>query len=180
LEFDSPPRNHTTWEDNGFSNREAMDAAHATVLEAIGQVGSALDLGCGDGALLSKIAAGRDGKWAGVECDPERVARGLKRHLGVKFVVSRMEEIDAALGYEIGQYDVVLLMPGRFLEVSAEKGKKLRKTLRQTTAGRLVVYAYGDMVREHGDLIRLTLKAGLPAPSRVVVSDAAQAGEVRL
>ncbi|KKM00392.1 hypothetical protein LCGC14_1804870 [marine sediment metagenome] len=56
----STPGPATTWDDNGFSTREAMDAAHATVLEAVGKVDSALDLGCGDGALLAKIADGRD------------------------------------------------------------------------------------------------------------------------
>jgi hypothetical protein len=56
-----------TWEDNGFSSAEAMEAAHQVVLRAVGDVSSAADLGCGDGRLLAAIAQVRgdeaEGAW---------------------------------------------------------------------------------------------------------------------
>lgn len=56
--------------DNGFSSREAQDAAHAALLSvAPGPFGTVVDLGCGDGTLLSKFPARRR---VGVEADPAR------------------------------------------------------------------------------------------------------------
>lgn len=58
--------------DNGFSSREAMNEAHRRLLEPLKMpYKTILDLGCGDGVLLSKIAATRR---VGVEIDP-RIAK---------------------------------------------------------------------------------------------------------
>jgi hypothetical protein len=64
--------------DNGFSTREAQDAAHARLLEALGDRtwGTVVDLGCGDGTLLSKIAAKRR---VGLEINPARAAKARLR-----------------------------------------------------------------------------------------------------
>jgi hypothetical protein len=66
--------------DNGFTSRVAQDAAHRRLLDALspGPFGTVLDLGCGDGTLLSKIPAARR---VGVEIDPARArhARTLDR-----------------------------------------------------------------------------------------------------
>lgn len=64
---------------NGFSSAAAMDAAHRQLLDVLtGPYGTVLDLGCGDGTLLSKVPARRR---VGVERDSERArhARTLDR-----------------------------------------------------------------------------------------------------
>jgi hypothetical protein len=72
---------------NGFTSKAAMDAAHATLLQVLGpkRWGTVIDLGCGDGTLLSKVNA--DVK-IGVEKDPE------------------IYKLAAARGYEVWQMDV--------------------------------------------------------------------------
>ena len=64
---------------NGWSSVAAMDAAHRQLLDVLtGPYGTVLDLGCGDGTLLSKIPARRR---VGVERDTVRArhARTLDR-----------------------------------------------------------------------------------------------------
>jgi hypothetical protein len=64
------------WTDNGFSSKEAMDAAHARILAAIGPgpFRCVVDFGCGNGALLRKIPAERR---IGVESDGKKRSTGL-------------------------------------------------------------------------------------------------------
>jgi hypothetical protein len=64
--------------DNGFSSREAQDAAHARLLSMIAgrSFDTVIDLGCGDGTLLSKIPAKRR---IGVESDPTRAKKAQGR-----------------------------------------------------------------------------------------------------
>src|SRR5690606_3007959 len=63
-----------------FSSLAAQDAAHRTLLQAApGPFGTIVDLGCGDGTLLTKIPARRR---VGIERDPARA-----RHARVDRVV---------------------------------------------------------------------------------------------
>jgi hypothetical protein len=67
-------------EDNGFSSLDAQQAAHARLLACLsGPYGTVLDLGCGDGALLSRIPAQRR---IGIEHDSSRA-----RHARIDRVV---------------------------------------------------------------------------------------------
>lgn len=63
---------------NGFSNTEAQNAAHAKLLAALPNAtwNCVLDLGCGDGTLLAKVAAKRR---VGIESEPERAVAAGKR-----------------------------------------------------------------------------------------------------
>ena len=102
------------WRDNGFPSKEAMEKAHAPLIEAIKQSRAArvLDLGCGNGRLLNA---------AGVE-----VPIGIDKNKGA---LSRAEEwfpegqyiCEDIFGLSIDilhqfEADLVVFMPGRFLE----------------------------------------------------------------
>jgi hypothetical protein len=67
---------------NGFASRDAMNTAHARLLKLIDgrTFGTVVDLGCGDGTLLSRIPAKRR---IGVESDPVRAAAAKARGIEV-------------------------------------------------------------------------------------------------
>ncbi len=190
-----PPHHHdtvapepATWEDNGFSTREAMEAAHAVVLAVAGDAHairpriadgkpSAIDLGCGDGSLLERFRAGRVGSWYGVESDPGRAARGRRRHPELQIFA---DTIQAAASYawdELTDFGVAFFMPGRLLEMSAEDAAATRRLLRLPR--RVVAYAYGDWLAEYGQIASLCGAAGLVVVGGVARDGAsAQAAEV--
>lgn len=148
--------------DNGFSSPEAMALSHAPVVEAVGEVSSVLDLGAGDGALLDRISRGHEGTWHGVEIDPGRAARGRARypHVALQYGSIQAWAREQALSVV---HDVVLLQPGRLLEMSAMDAKRVRVQARRA-GDRLVVYAYGDTLKKHGGLEALCRAAGFDEP----------------
>ena len=121
--------------DNGFSARAAMDEAHRPIVElalaSIGGAGTVLDLGCGNGALLKKIAEAREGVIPfGVDTDESKLehARLLQPAFGANFIAANMFEripVDPDTVYSL-----VILMPGRLLEVDEERASRLREWLR--------------------------------------------------
>lgn len=135
-----------TWTDNGFTSLVVMQAAHDVVRDVAGHVDRALDLGCGNGRLVQAIASHP----FGVEGDRDRAGRSVVPVCG-----DRIEDLRWR-----GVYDLVLLMPGRLLEMSTAVADDVRQALRASTS-RLVVYAYGDWLTRHGSLQGLTEAAGL-------------------
>ncbi len=149
------------WKDNGFSTLEAMNAAHAVVLEAASEAGLAqedkvLDLGCGNAWLLERLAQDDIGLWMwGIEHKAERCGRAGER--------LRAGEIEDIIVYEGSIfdsdlwseeiYDLVFFMPGRLTEFTIGRAKRqadgLRKLLRER-AKQVVFYAYGDWLKEGG------------------------------
>ena len=160
-----------TWEDNGFSSREAMEGAHQVVATAVGPVETAIDLGCGDGALLARLDGTRQA--VGIDHDPGRVGRGRKRHPGLFLEEACLEEVLIPRR----PFDVALLMPGRLLEISPADASELRRAI-PLVAKRLVVYAYGDLLERHGSLAQLSRTAGLGDLGRPVCGDGVEAAEV--
>jgi SAM-dependent methyltransferase len=149
-----------TWSDNGFSSAEAMERAHTAVCAAVSRLrgGSALDLGCGDGALLERLRKRDELKLAcGYDADAERIKRGSSRHPHLQLLEGRIEELpeDAA-----EKFDLVLLMPGRLLEMPEAQAQRVRRWLMQTK--RLVLYTY------EADLAGLCRRAALPIPQFIV------------
>lgn len=147
------------WTDNGFGSMAAMERAHSVVLDVVGDARSALDLGAGDGRLLWRMAlrGGGAGPWHGVESDEGRVLRGNERHgQRVLVVPDRIEHADAVTG----SYDVVLLMPGRLLEMAPHDRHAVLRALPRV-GRRLVLYAYDDWLTKHGGLEGLAELAGL-------------------
>lgn len=171
-----PPREPETWTDNGFGSMEAMDRAHETVLAVVGEAKSALDLGAGDGRLLSRINR-EGGPWNGLEIDGGRVERGMRRH-GPRVLIVR-DRIENA-GAVSQSHDVVLLMPGRLLEMDPRHALSVRSALPRL-GRRLVLYAYGEWLTRHGSLEVLAEAAGLRliGPVKSAPGVAAAEGVVR-
>lgn len=69
--------NSEYWLDNGFASLGAMEAAHRMLLsEVSADYGTVVDLGCGNGLMLSQVFAQRR---IGIESDPDRAARAQER-----------------------------------------------------------------------------------------------------
>lgn len=122
---------------NGFASIEAMRAAHQPLIAAAGgPYDTVLDLGCGDGALLSRIPARRR---IGVEQDPER-AKHAAKHLDRVFNGDCQDEkvLDEILS--IYKPDLVIaqahrnpvsMFPGQLvLSYSYEAGKQFATLVR--------------------------------------------------
>lgn len=138
-----PQPDSTEWTDNGFSSMESMVQAHRTIIRVASlvtpEVQSVLDLGCGNGRLARAIV-GRDGFAVGIEQDPERALRA-HRHLGNGNVAvgTIVERFPGAWGTD---FDLILLMPGRLLEIEdRDRRRALVEQLRNSRA-RVLVYTY--------------------------------------
>ena len=161
LEKPAPP-----WyaSDNGFSTKRAMDEAHRPIvelaLETIDDCGTVLDLGCGNGALLKKIHAQRKGVIPfGMDFEPEKLAHAAELHPDFEenFIAGNMFKsipVDADTVYSL-----IILMPGRMLEVDRDRAARLRGWLRGHFEN-LLVYAYGEWLTDYGSLAGLAEKAG--------------------
>jgi len=142
-----------------------MDEAHRPILEivlaSIDDAGTVLDLGCGNGALLKKIVDARPAVIPfGVDLEETKLqhARILQPAYGANFIAGSMFEgipLDADTIYSL-----ILLMPGRLLEVDEAAAKHLKDRLRGHFK-HLVVYAYGEWLTSHSGLAGLAERAGL-------------------
>ena len=155
--------------DNGFNSRAAMDEAHRPIVELAGscltEAGTVIDLGCGNGALLRKIAESRPSVVPfGIDVDQLKLehARELQPSFAGNFVLANMFEtlpVDADTVYSL-----VILMPGRLLEVNEEFAERLRGLLRGHFQ-QLLVYAYGEWLTRYQGLRGLAERAGLSVES---------------
>ncbi len=131
---------------NGFSSRRAMDEAHAVLIQAaaplVGRVRSILDLGSGDGALLAKLGEALGAtRLLGIEIDPERAK-------AVPGTVVRCASITDVATWS-GRHDLIVLMPGRLLEMSGAERAEVWEAIKHS-AVHVLVYAYGDWLRRGG------------------------------
>jgi hypothetical protein len=156
--------------DNGFDTREIMDAGHQPIVQLArrtlaGKGGRVLDLGCGNGALLKKICeSGAAGVIPfGIEVDPVKIehARLLLPHFASHFKIGDM--FGDQPWADDSHYRLVILMPGKLLEVNAEQAEKLRARLRHR-CDQVLLYAYGDWLTRYGDLSGLCRMAGFEIP----------------
>jgi hypothetical protein len=162
---EAPPQGYAS--DNGFVSRRAMDEAHEPIVELAtsilsGRGGDVLDLGCGNGVLLSKIhQANAAAIPFGMDPVPERVAnaRRLWPRFAENFVLGSMFD-DETVWQGGRNFALVLLMPGRFLETTPERGSRLKQLLKDRCE-HLLVYAYGDWLTRYQDLRGLAEQAGL-------------------
>ena len=150
--------------DNGFGARAAMDESHRPIVElavaSIGEAGTVLDLGCGNGALLKKIVEARPGVIPfGVDTDVLKLEHAalLQPAFGANFVEGSMFE-RVPLDDET-VYSLIVLMPGRLLEVDEDAARRLREWLRGHFRA-LLVYAYGEWLTRHQGLEGLAALAG--------------------
>jgi hypothetical protein len=144
-----------------------MQRAHEPIAELAtavlaGRSGTVLDLGSGNGALLEGICEGNDGIIPfGVDADADKIAHAceLLPHYSDNFFVDDIFDIDEI--WRNGRcYSVVVLMPGRLVEVSRARADSLRRRIK-THSSSLIVHAYGDWLTKYGDLNGLANKAGL-------------------
>ncbi|MGD1276870.1 MAG: homoserine O-acetyltransferase [Tepidisphaeraceae bacterium] len=78
---------------------------HSAIVNLIPPGSSVLDLGCGNGELLSRLARGGGGRRVGVELEPRAIISGVQR--GLDIVHADVGKSLAA--FRDGQFDVVVL-----------------------------------------------------------------------
>jgi hypothetical protein len=133
--------------DNGFSTRHGMDRAHDPLVSVAcsavdGRAGAVLDLGCGNGALLSKIVAGRaDLAPYGIDREASAIAHAgeLQPRFADNFVQADLFDTEAWADKR--RYTLALLMIGRLLEVSRPKAQHVLASLR-SRCDVVVLYLY--------------------------------------
>lgn len=139
-------RDHSSHDDNGFSSELAKRAAHRPIVERAcehfgGLPGRVLDLGCGNGVLLNTIRAANARLVPyGVDADASKIerARQMLPGFAANFYAGDMFDPDAH--WPGVAFDLILLMPGRLLEVEAARGDRLRAWLR-AQEGFVLLYA---------------------------------------
>ena len=148
------PLSEALWKDNGFASYGEMQRVHAHIIDFASSVSQStdriVDLGCGNGLLVSQLT-----KFPiGVEQDVERVKRAVPNvmvlHAAIEDFISENHET----------FGAALLMPGRLLEMTPVKAQQTIKWL-QTYARVAIVYAYGDWLTRHNGLIDLCEKTGV-------------------
>ena len=139
--------------DNGFDSAAAMRRAHDVILSVTppGEARTVLDLGAGNGILARRLA-GDAGKAVGVEIDSGRALRA-QEYLDDIFVGDMFQAVTK------WKPDITVFMPGRLLDLNGDSGSFLQYL--RSLEGELVVYAYGDWLKEYGSLQLLCEAAGL-------------------
>ena len=157
------------YSDNGFSSLEAMTQAHRAVVDAAcavlnGTGGSIIDLGCGNGVLVCRIAQ-RNGlkECYGVDLSARCIehARVISRQRHARFLVGDLFSLPMS-PLKTKHFRMALIMPGRMLEVEEQRALQLRSWLRDHSDV-ILGYAYGDWIGRYGDLSGLAAATGFRA-----------------
>jgi SAM-dependent methyltransferase len=154
---DSAPEDPSlTWRytDNGFSSFAAMEELHRPIValarEALaGESGNVLDLGCGNGMLLSLVCEERDTLVPhGIDSNSLSLdhARQLLPRFANNFVHGDLFSVELWPG-GTERYALAIFMLGRLLEAPRESSMRMLDHL-QESCSRVLVYAYPD----HGKL----------------------------
>lgn len=153
------------WLHNGFGSKQSMNEHHKPILETLQlhwsfkDQGCVLDLGCGNGLLLELICTKFSNlQPCGVEYERERAAAAYTRlgHCG-EIAFGNLTNLQM---WDRSQYDLILFMPGRLIELTTEEATAVRKQLQQKTKTCLF-YGYVDNLKHAGDLQTLIEKADL-------------------
>lgn len=146
------------WQDNGFSTFEAMSHSHQILLKSLecldtSQYYDILDFGCGNAELLKSIQQRvlKNSKIHGIELDPDRYSR-------IKYNVSDLNSGDFfnqnmfdSTGPWWGKtYDLIILMPGRLVECTAEQRRHFLSWAKNHCKW-ILLYAYGDWVKKYNE-----------------------------
>jgi hypothetical protein len=121
-----------------------------------------LDLGCGNGALLKRLADANPRIVPfGIDVEASRIAhvRELLPGFAENFVTGSLFDAKS-LWSEGRRYVLAMLMPGRLLEATPDEAALLKSRLK-AQCDHVVIYAYGDWLTRYGDLNNLAGAAGL-------------------
>lgn len=144
------------WTDNGFSSASGMRQTHNAMLNVLRSVPAGarvLDLGSGNGLLLRRLAQMRpDVLVGGVEQDADVVSR-IPAHTGAWWV-GKIQDVQ----WQGWTPDVVLLMPGRLLEMTEIERAGVLARLAQVPT--LYTYLYSDWQGQ--TLESICAQVGLP------------------
>jgi hypothetical protein len=132
------------YSDNGFSSQDAMNNAHAMIVEAaltlrIPPGAQVLDLGCGNGRLLEAITDVSGAIPVGVELHKpvhKKAAKRLSRHNGV---VHQCDIFDHS--YWSGHYHLALVAINRLFEARPEQAREFLRRLK-VHCDHVIFYTY--------------------------------------
>jgi hypothetical protein len=153
-------------EDNVFKTVRRMDWAHRPIVALAcrtlrGSGGNAIDLGCGNGALIAKIHALEPRITPfGIERDPARVAhaRALLPAFAANFFAADLGA--HPLLADARRFALAILSPRRLHTLEAAEAERLRGWLR-ARCERLLVYAYGSGRTQFGNLGGFAREVGI-------------------
>jgi radical SAM protein with 4Fe4S-binding SPASM domain len=151
---------------NGFSSSAGMERAHepliALATEMLAEIPTAtvVDLGCGDGALVSHVAAATGATPYGIELVPERAraADRLLRQAGGTALAGNLYTADWPLPAQ--HVDLALIALSALAGAPPELRYRLEDTL-ATHAARTIVYAYDDDLARYGSLLEMARAANV-------------------
>lgn len=138
------------YRENGFRSLEAMDAGHDMILKSIESLIPEqnfpihiLDLGCGNGILLEKIAKRFTAVMpSGVELIPSRADAAKKRLSNFNGVV--VENTIEYADVWNNLYTIVLISHNRFAELEAESAVHLMNTMLNHSTY-VLIYSYDEI-----------------------------------
>jgi SAM-dependent methyltransferase len=152
--------------DNGFRSRKVMEKSHEPIANLAVTVlghrhGNVLDLGCGNGVLLSKICHARHHVPWGLDHSATKIAhaRLLNPRFADNFACADIFG-DCEVWAEAREFELVILMLGRLTEVSEDRAEALLCSIRKH-ARNLVVYVYDGYQQRYGSISELAQKAGV-------------------
>lgn len=154
--------------ENGFSSPEKMKEVHDHMIEFVlpilgGNNCNVLDLGCGNGLLLKRLREKHtDIVPYGIERNTLTIesAKLLQREFRGNFIAGNMFDAETLIPRE-RVFDLVFLMPGRFLEnANKNENKKLLHWLK-TYSKHIAAYAYGDWLERYGNIENIIHDTGL-------------------
>jgi len=161
------------WTENGFRTAAAMAAAHAPVVAVLTDVLRArpdatrvLDLGCGNGALLQ--SARREAAFFPMGYDTNRIAiaKAWQAMPSGRWVVGNLVWDD----WTVERPDVLLLMPGRVLELPNDN-RPWQFLAKIFTVPTIIVYAYADWIATTGGLAAMCARLGWPVEMKITGPD---------
>lgn len=134
-----------TWTANGFKNWESMKANHDLILETARHAvyGTVLDLGCGNGLLLSKLAPNNT---IGVDLDKSKLIAARELNPNAELIYTDLRE------YIFKPTDLCVVAINRFLEMPREDGQKLIEEIKKNCKY-LLLYTYDQ--QDLTDLLKL-------------------------